>query len=432
MVSSSIVFDPVIDDRELKQQSQKVTDEFQDPELSPQMGGGALRSGGQGMGGGGQMGALAESTESMDQTLADRLPVPVPGVSASSVLPVALAGGAGLGMLSAMKSSSAILDSTLGMFGTAIRMFFRPFGDFLGNHLRDMAIDLIDFADKFGDIADSKGLAVAVTSLPGMFGSALGDAVADAITGNADAGDAVTLGLTGLTAAALAGKLPSIGIGTVLGGMSKATLGTKLGSLGMGALVNPLTGSLVALLGGVISLGDLVDGDISAWNLPGKFGEALGQGFAEAWPDMADTIESIFTNNPIFDFGANFLDEDNSILETQGEAALKRDTGGDTTRSGTDRDLPPGAGPGGTPGRDPNTAGQIQGGTRTGTNRDRPANAGPGGGTAVENKLDDVQQEIKNLDGAIRSINLMIDGSEFGELVSETQQDSVHDTNPLS
>jgi hypothetical protein len=39
---------------------------------------------------------------------------------------------------------------------------------------------------------------------------------------------------------------------------------------------------------------------------------------------------------------------------------------------------------------------------------------------------------MQRLDSAIRSINLMIDGQTFGELVSETQQDSVHDTNPLS
>jgi hypothetical protein len=513
MVSSSIVFDPVIDDRALQKESQKVSEEFQDPELSPSMGGSNRRRGNRrgrpeatkadlamlgvqkrtldfqkqsaledternrilkqftqsiGMGGGGPalpsgnagMGGgpvkdLAESSQSMDQTLSDRLPVPVPGVSASSVLPVALAGGAGLGMLSAMKSSSAILNSVSGMFGTAMRLFFRPFGNFLGEALRPMAEDLISFAKDFSDLADSQGLAVAVASLPSRFAGSIGNAIKDVLTGDADTGDALTLGLTALTAAKLAGLLPTIGLGTIfsgmaggtlsgllpsigigsfLTGMGSGTLGGLLGSVGLGSVVAGV-GSIGALIFGVASLGDLVDGDISSWNLPAKFGYALGDGFDQAWPDMAEKIRNAFTNNPVHDAGDSAGDTlRGDIPDSMGLGAPSEFAEG-IEGTGLGSGFTFGVGAGGTGG-----IGQSAG--ITGRGDSGPVSIRPEGNqmnvstdvetTAIENKLDSLQSEMQRLDSAIRSIDLMIDGQTFGELVSETQQDSVHDTNPLS
>ena len=110
--------------------------------------------------------------------------------------------------------------------------------------------------------------------------------------------------LGALSGATLAGLLGTIGISGILSALpGTAALSSLLGSVGMGTLVNPLTGSLVLLLGGVISLGDLIDGDISDWNLAAKFGHALGEGFARAWPDMAERIHDAFTQNPVHDAG---------------------------------------------------------------------------------------------------------------------------------
>jgi hypothetical protein len=130
--------------------------------------------------------------------------------------------------------------------------------------------------------------------LGGLAGGELGE-----LLGNESLGKV----LGALTGGALAVLLGKVGIGTILTKLGLGVLAKKLGSLGIGTLVNPLTGSLVLLLGGIISLSDLVDGDISSWNLPAKFGFALGEGFRRAWPDMAEKIHNAFTNNPVAEAG---------------------------------------------------------------------------------------------------------------------------------
>lgn len=96
-----------------------------------------------------------------------------------------------------------------------------------------------------------------------------------------------------------------------------ASIASFLGFASVGALVTTV-GSIVALIYGVASLGDLVDGDISSWNLPGRFGKALGEGFARAWPDMAEKIHTAFTENPIHDAG----EWTGNVLRGEGEGAV--------------------------------------------------------------------------------------------------------------
>jgi hypothetical protein len=91
------------------------------------------------------------------------------------------------------------------------------------------------------------------------------------------------------------------GAGSSLGAAG-TTIAAFLGFASMGALVTTV-GSIAALIASLASLGDLVDGDISSWNLPAKFGYALGQGFRDAWPDMAAKIRNAFTNNPVHGAG---------------------------------------------------------------------------------------------------------------------------------
>ena len=96
------------------------------------------------------------------------------------------------------------------------------------------------------------------------------------------------------------------------------TLAAYLGFASLGALVTTV-GSIAALIGGIASLGDLIDGDISSWNLPGKFGYALGEGFARAWPDMAEKIRNAFKNNPIHGAG----EFTGNVLRGEGEGAVE-------------------------------------------------------------------------------------------------------------
>jgi sorbitol-specific phosphotransferase system component IIBC len=99
-----------------------------------------------------------------------------------------------------------------------------------------------------------------------------------------------------------------------------ATIASFLGFASLGSLVLAV-GSIAALIVGVISLADLVDGNISSWNLPAKFGRALGQGFARAWPDMAEKIHSAFTNNPIHGAG----EFTGNVIRGEGQGAVEGD-----------------------------------------------------------------------------------------------------------
>lgn len=102
-----------------------------------------------------------------------------------------------------------------------------------------------------------------------------------------------------------------------------ATIASFLGGISLTALVAGV-GSIAALIFGVISLGDLVDGDISRWNLPGRFGAALGEGFRRAWPDMAERIYNAFTNNPVYAAG-EFTGE---VIQGQSRGGVQVENGG--------------------------------------------------------------------------------------------------------
>jgi copper chaperone CopZ len=108
----------------------------------------------------------------------------------------------------------------------------------------------------------------------------------------------VTLGIGAVQiAGGLSSLLPSIGIGSILGGLGSG--GALAGLLTAGGAA-----SIGALVGGTISLVDVIDGDMSNWNFPARFGKAVGEEVRKNFPDIADIIETGFTNNPIFDFGS--------------------------------------------------------------------------------------------------------------------------------
>ena len=135
---------------------------------------------------------------------------------------------------------------------------------------------------------------------------------------------------------ALAGYFGSVSIGSILGG-----IGTGATSL-TGLLTASGAAPIAALVGGTVSLADLIDGDISDWNLPAKFGKALGEEVEENFPDLADTIETQMTeNNPFFQAGRDFKDWWDSNIKVGDPDKAPEDGGegplGPGWKIGTDR-----------------------------------------------------------------------------------------------
>jgi hypothetical protein len=157
MPESSVVFSPELDERQLDREVDKTNDRLQSVgenvpvSFAPEemdmggMGGGGLAGrGGGGLGGaGGAVGAGA---------LASRIPKPVAGVATSAALPIAIAGGVGASLLSAMHGASARLQTSTTLMGQAWNNVWRPMGDDLDKmFVRPVAKDLLNATQDFED-----------------------------------------------------------------------------------------------------------------------------------------------------------------------------------------------------------------------------------------------------------------------------------------
>lgn len=458
-MEESIVFGPEIPDRELDKEVSKIDDRLADVDtsISPEMdtggvGGGGLDAaedigGGGGMGGGGKLGAIAGATGGMASTLKSRLPSPVPGITASSIMPVALAGAAGIGMLSAMHSASAKLQAVTGMFGTAMNLFFRPFGNFLGEALRPMAKDMIDFASDFSDLAKSDGLSVAIASLAPTAATAIGNAFKDIISGEGSIGDIV---LTG-SAVAIVGTLisaigwPTIGAGTLLGaaswpsigaagvvgaiswpvigaavitgaiGWQDVTSGDITGAIGWGTV----TGALVAaglgfgtvtggaIVGGLsfgIITGSMILNEMTESDVPPAKQPQLPPKSTQAPDEQSDFLKrlDLTGGGHVDESGQVVLDEDNEL-----------DLSGLETREAR-AELPV----------DGSQSSDVSNGTDT-----SGGNTGSGTGE-VEDKIDETNRELRRMRTVLDNQSITIDGEEFGRLTSETRNSSTFDSDP--
>jgi hypothetical protein len=85
------------------------------------------------------------------------------GVAGAAIIgTVALGGALANRMLGAMSEASGHLRASQSMFGTAMSLFFKPFGDALGQFLEPYAKEALEMALQFNKIADDKGLGVAI------------------------------------------------------------------------------------------------------------------------------------------------------------------------------------------------------------------------------------------------------------------------------
>lgn len=141
------------------------------------MGGGTI--GGAGGGGGGISAGAAASAGG----LATRLG----GLGAmSAAAPVALAGAVGFGLLQGIQKlsrASPALQQTNQMFGEAMSLFFRPFGNFLSGVLRPWATAALNMAIQFNDVYSKEGLSVAMVSLSSDVEQSWASAVGDNVEG---------------------------------------------------------------------------------------------------------------------------------------------------------------------------------------------------------------------------------------------------------
>lgn len=196
---SSIVFSPELDERQLDRETSKVNDELQqvgqdvpvnfDSEGLDGLGGGIGGDAGGGIGGA-AMGRGAGAGAAAG--LASKIPKPVAGVTAASAMPIALAGGVGLGMLNAMQGASARLQTSTTLLGQAWNNVWRPIGDKVDQlFVRDAVMDVVSATQSFEDAfrsGDVLGVADAIMrgignaminlSVPGL--SQLSDAAYDA------------------------------------------------------------------------------------------------------------------------------------------------------------------------------------------------------------------------------------------------------------
>lgn len=267
MPTESIVFDPELNERSLDKQAQQVNEtfseatedlqaDFDDMEMD-----GLMPSGmGDGMGGGGMgMGGSAGVA-----AIASKLPGTVAAVASSAAMPVALAGGVGLGILSEMTSASARLQTSNAILGQAWNEVWQVLGGkvdqlFWRDTANSIAEELRGMADLFRDGKWLQGLNLGLTgqSPDPLGGSNLGEELGTILGG---AG--------GLYGGAKAGATIGAMAGTPFGGPLGTAAGAAIGG-GIGGLAGLLLGSRV---------GGGLGADIMSWwrnNVP-----------SFSWPDL--------------------------------------------------------------------------------------------------------------------------------------------------
>lgn len=271
MPESSIVFDPEIDERELDKSVAQTNEAFNEAAtdipvsvddqsidgFEDQMQGAtdglvadieaemdALTGAGVGGGGGGIGGAAAGRAVAGGAggagaagvgALASKIPKPIAGVAAAAALPVALAGGVGAGLLSAMQSSSARLQTSTNLLGIAADNFFRPIGDDFDKLLvRPVAKGILDTSEDFEELWESGKPLQALEN----------------VTTGSDPRDQTRFeragGILGTLAGAAGGAYAGAKGGAIAGGAAGSIIpgaGTAAGSIG-GAIVGGIVGAL--------------------------------------------------------------------------------------------------------------------------------------------------------------------------------------------
>jgi hypothetical protein len=201
---------------------------------------------------------------------------------AGSLAKVALGGAVAVGMLGTLKTikdltmaSSPALQTTAGLFDEAMRLFFRPFGNFLSKLLRPATKKLFEMAKNFNKSVGNNGLAVA--SVEGFTGidfseDSLGEKIGSALGAGAGMGAGALAGAkAGGAVGATAGSIIP-GAGTAAGGTAGAIIGAIVGAIG-GSALGARIGEAIG--GAAENAGKYISDKLSGFSLP-----------AFSWPDL--------------------------------------------------------------------------------------------------------------------------------------------------
>jgi len=152
---------PTVDEQAAEREGSKLADSFEEEigDLSPGVdSGGVSGLGGArgGLGGGGNGMALPGGG-----TAAAAAGGGLMGGALKRMLPALLAGGA----IAGVAKSSPAMKQVAGQFGSAMSLFFRPFGNFLSTALRPASMEMMNMAIKFNELYKKGGLKVAINEI---------------------------------------------------------------------------------------------------------------------------------------------------------------------------------------------------------------------------------------------------------------------------
>lgn len=398
MPTSSIVFSPEIDDRALNKETKQINQQLEESasNISPEFdqggldslmpaGGGGMEMGGGGMGPGGAAGVGA---------LASRIPKPIAGVTAAAALPVALAGGIGVGMLSAMHGASARLQTSTSLLGMAWNAVWRPIGNKVDQlFVRDAVLSVVDAVLEGNEAFRSADWLV----------DPMARAVGDIMTGDTG-GAIVNLGVAARRATTrLTGlEWPTLSSQDVVGGIGWPTLSAA-------AIANPITWPAI---GAGMLLNQVGFPSITAQGVLGNI----------EWPTLTfDAVMSYLTDP-------------------------SKGNGGSGGGGG-------GGGGGGPPSKPPKPAPKGPNGSwqwsphrrawrwvSSGSQFDDGSATGGGGGgsgttvnvdnSGLEESMERVHREIKRMNEKFGDFGISVDGEQLGRVTQNSRQNRISDTDP--
>lgn len=415
MVEESIVFSGEVSDRSLDQSAQKVEERFSEAgEIQVDaatdglgmdgFGDGGDMGMGLGGGGGGGTGPLEVAGIS---SLASKIPKPMAGVAAGAILPVGLAGAAGAGMLSAMHSASARLQTSTSLLGQAWNNVWRPLGDSLDQlFVRDAVMDAVAATQEFEETWRSGAKFEAMTGLL----NDISDTLPVSTTANVtlDLMDVVATGEVDLQSLKWRDFVNSLTWGEWVDDLlwTGFVTGVELGNFVMGTDMSAHVAAtnLNDFVTGV-DLGDMIE--VPEWLSPGG-GGADDHGFEGPTMPPSNPGGGGGGSTPWWLPGGPLLPpmQRGGRVERTGLARVHR---GEMVA-------------------DPDRlVNELAGAIRQ---------AGGGGGAAevdmgqVESKLDTLHRDLQRLGQAMQSMGIQVEGQQFGQVVANTQDGNVLDVDP--
>jgi len=343
--SLSADIEPTVDERAAQREASDLAGTFEDElgDLGVGVDGGGVGGlgGARGGGGGGMGGAAAAGIGG--RSIAG-------GAAAGGLAKVALGGAIGFGILQGVQtfaSASPALQQTLGMFGEAMDIFFRPFGRETAKALGPFAKKAQEMAKNFNNAYSSDGLGIALLSLGGdvakTWATGVASAIEDTFTGEADVSDLITIGASTWAASKIIGITSSSWASSKILSLTPSTW-SAASLLSVGSLLTVGAAGLITV-GTLLTLDAFELIDIGAaiqadWDdvvtLKGSVPFDIGEDIQQENPEVAEGVtgdtddesdSGIFEQFPTGGFGLDFAQGFNEFLGGNAQGGLVRRPG---------------------------------------------------------------------------------------------------------